>query len=355
MAISMGSFTITDFNDAITLTGYITSNLSKYQIYNPDTGAYSPDYTTSNLVLTPELYVAGTTSNVIATSAVQEVKWYKDNSTTAITTGGSYALSGTKSHILTVKTNILAGAVGCTFTCVVKYLDAASGLVLTYKTDIALTRVSSGGGIADALATTPNGSIFKNGDIASLTAECYLWRGSAKDTTNVTYQWYAQDSSVTTDQGGGTGWKKLTNTDGKYSGVTSAVMTVYPDAVLGVQVFKCIIKDTDSASGSYNQSFMDFVSFTDLSDPILCVIESTGGNAFVNGQGSTTLTARLFQAGVEIDTEGTKYTYKWYKYNSSGTLVTGYGGTGINYKTGKALAVGDSDVSVKATFKCEVE
>lgn len=355
MAVSMGSFTITDFNDAITLTGYITSNLSKYQIFNPDTGDYSPDYTKNNLILTPELYLAGTSSNIITSTEVQEVKWYKDNSDTAITTGGAYALSGTKSHILTVKSNILAGVVGATFTCVVKYLDAASGLLLTYKTDIALTRVSSGGGIADALATTPKGNIFKNGEVVNLTAECYLWRGSNRDTTNVSYQWYAQDTSVTTDQGGGVGWKKLTDTSGKYTGTTTATMTVYPDAVLGVQVFKCIIKDTDSASSSYNQTFTDFVSFTDLSDPILCTIESTGGNAFVNGVGSTTLTARLFQAGEEVDTEGTKYTYKWYKYNSSGTLESDFGGTGVAYKTGKSLAVGDSDVSVKATFKCEVE
>lgn len=355
MAISMGSFTITDFNDAITLTGYITSNLSKYQIFNPDTGTYTPDYTSQNLVLTPELYLAGTTTNVITSAAVQEVKWYKDNSSTAITTGGVYALSGTKSHILTVKGNILAGVVGATFTCVIKYKDDASGLVLTYKTDISLTRVSSGGGIADALATTPNGNIFKNNDISSLTAECYLWRGSNRDTTNVTYQWYAQDPSVTTDQGGGIGWKKLSNTEGKYSGVTSAVMTVYPAAVLGVQVFKCIIKDTDSASSSYNQSFTDFVSFTDLSDPIQCTIESTGGSAFVNGKGSTTLKARLFQAGEEVDAAGSKYTYKWYKYDSSGTLDPNYGGTGISYKTGKSLSVGDADVNVKATFKCEIE
>jgi hypothetical protein len=286
---------------------------------------------------------------------VQSVKWYQDGSTTALTTSGNYALSGTKSHILTIKDNIMAGKTGVKFTCVITYKDATTGLTLTHKEDIDFTRVSSGGGIADALATTPNGNIFKNGDIASLTAECFLWRGSTKDTTSVTYQWYAQDSTVTTSQGGGVGWKKLSDTSGKYTGCTTNTMTVYADAVLGVQVFKCIIKDTDSTSNSYNQEFEDYVSFTDLSDPIQVTIESSGGDTFVNGTGSTTLTARLFQAGEEIDSAGTKYTYKWYKYNKSATLVTDWGGSGVNYKTGKTLDVGSSDVDVKSTFKVEIE
>lgn len=355
MAISFGSFTITDFNDAISLSGYVSSNLSKYQIYNPDNGAYTPDWTSTNLVLTPELYVTGTTDNVIASTQVQSVKWYKNNGTTAITSGTDYALSGTKSHILTIKKNILNGTTGVTFRCEVVYKDDTTGLSLTHKMDIAFVRVSSGSGITDALATTPQGNIFKNNDVPSLTAECFLWRGSTKDTTNVTYQWYAQDSKVTTDEGGGIGWKKLANATNKYAGVTTSTLTVYADSVLNVQAYKCMIKDTDSASNSYNQTFVDFVTFVDLTDPIQCVVESTGGDTFVNGNGSTVLTARLFQNGAEIDTDGTKYTYKWYKYNKSGNLVADFGGTGVNYKTGKTLNVGSADVDVKATFKIEIE
>lgn len=355
MAKAIGSYTIVDFNDAISLSGYISSNSIKYQIYNPDNGSYTPDWSVTNVVLTPELYVTSTSTNIIESTEVQSVKWYKDNSTTEITTGGSYALSGSKNHILTIKSNILAGVSGSKFTCVITYKDATTGLTLTYKTDIDFSRVSSGGGIADALATTPNGNIFKNGDIASLTAECFLWRGSVKDTTNVTYQWYAQDSSVTTSQGGGVGWKKLSNTTNMYSGVTTGTLTVYDDAVDGVQVFKCIITDTDTTSNTYNNTFEDYVSFTDLSDPLQVVVESTGGDTFVNGVGSSVLTARLFQGGVEIDTDGTKYSYKWYCYDKSSNLVTDFGGTGVNYKTGKTLAVGSSDVDVKATFNVEVD
>lgn len=344
MAISFGSFTITDFNDSISLSGYISSNLSKYQIYSPDNDSYEPDWSVTNLVLTPELYITSMPNNIIENAGVQSVKWYKDSESSPISTGGAFELSGSKSHILTVKSNILSSLNGVTFTCVIVYNDSTTGLSLTHKMDISLTKVSSGGGIADALATTPHGNIFKNSSIESLTAECFLWKGSKKDETNVSYQWYAQDT------GEDDGWLLLTDTPNKYTGVKTSTITVYASAVLNVQVFKCVITDTDT-----EQEYQDYVSFVDLSDPIQCIIESTGGDVFKNGAGSTTLKARLFQAGVEIDSAGTKYTYKWYKYDKDSELVPDFGGSGTNYKTGKTLSVGASDVDVKSTFKVEVE
>ena len=52
MSKAQGQFTIIDYNDALTLTGYIGSNLAKTQMYNPDNDSYSPDWTSKNLVLT---------------------------------------------------------------------------------------------------------------------------------------------------------------------------------------------------------------------------------------------------------------------------------------------------------------
>ena len=63
MSKAQGQFTIIDYNDALTLTGYIGSNLAKTQMYNPDNGSYTPDWKTKNLVLTPSLYVIGTTAD----------------------------------------------------------------------------------------------------------------------------------------------------------------------------------------------------------------------------------------------------------------------------------------------------
>ena len=73
MSKAQGQFTIIDYNDALTLTGYIGSNLAKTQMYNPDNGSYTPDWKTKNLVLTPSLYVIGTTADQIATANVTSV------------------------------------------------------------------------------------------------------------------------------------------------------------------------------------------------------------------------------------------------------------------------------------------
>lgn len=356
MAMATGQFTIIDYNDALTLTGFIGSNHPKTQMYNPDNSTYSPDWGSKNLVLTPTLYKMGSTADIIATAQVQNVKWYEVNSgtETLITASSTYALSGTKSHILTVKSNVLAGLPAKDFTCIVTYRDTTTNMDLTYKMGISFSRVVNGGGIADAVAWCPKGNVFKNGDVATLTAEIDLWRGSTTDITNVAYQWYMQDSTVTTDQGGGVGWKKLTDASGKYTGTSSRVLTVYAASVVNYAVFKCSIKDTDSSSNTYNQLFWDSVTFIDNSDPLQITIESTGGDVFKNGVGSTTLKAKVFQAGNEVDSAGTKYTYKWFKYNKDGTLVTNWGGSGVDYKTGKSINIGSADVDVKATFQVEI-
>lgn len=354
MALATGQFTIIDYNDALTLTGFIGSNHAKTQMYNPDNGVYTPNWTSTFLVLTPSLYKLGSTTDIITATEVTAVKWYEAGSSTAITTAGSYALSGTKNHILTIKTNLLATVPAKDWICEVTYLDPTTNLSLTHKMSITFNKVVNGGGIVDAIATSPNGNVFKNTDVATLIAKVELWRGSVIDTTSVAYQWYQQDSTVTTDQGGGIGWKKLVDTTGMYTGTTTDTMTVYDAAVVNYATFKVSVKDTDAASNTYNQFFWDSVSFIDNSDPFQVQVISTGGDVFKNGVGSTTLTARVFQAGVELDAAGTKYTYKWFKYDKNGTLVTDFGGTGVNYKTGKSITVGDADVDVKATFSIEV-
>lgn len=348
MSKAQGQFTIVDLNDAVTLTGFINSNLAKTQMYNPDNDTYTPDWSTTNLVLTPSIYVAGTSTDKITSTEVISVKWYEGSSTTAITSAGNYALSGAKSHILTVKNNVMAGLPGKDFRVEIQYKDPATGLTTMYKTSISFSRVVNGSGITDLLVMTPQGNIFKNGQTDSLTATAQLWRGSAVDTTNVTYQWYQMDSSVDTDQGGGIGWKKLANASGQFSGVTTSTLTIYAGQVDSSAVFKCVAKDTDSASATYNQTFSDTASFVDLSDPIQVIIESTGGDAFKNGEGSTVLTARVYQAGEEIDTAG-EGTYTWSKYDKDGQKVPSFN------KSGKTLSVGSSDVDVKGTFICVVE
>lgn len=357
MAISTGQFTIIDYYDAVSLTGFITSNHPLTQVFNPDNNTYSPNYASSNLVLTPSLFKSGSGVDIIATGAVKSIKWY--DGTTEITNSGSYGVadfaSGTN-RPLSVKANILSGAtVSKTFTVEIIYKDPDTGLDLTYKTSITISRVTNSAGVTVPVVTAPQGIIFKNGS-GTLTAKAELWRGAAIDASAVTFQWYKMDSTVVADQGGGIGWLKLTTTTtgGGVSGYTTDTISIPSSAVDGTGVFKVGIKDTDAGSPTYNQTFYATISFVDQSDPIQIVIESTGGDVFKAGIGSTVLTARLFQNGAEVDTTGTKYTYKWFKRDKDGVLVPGFGGTGVNFKTGKTLNVGGADVDAKATFVVEI-
>ncbi len=329
MAIAAGQITIVDYNDALSLTGFISANQPKTQLYNPDTGAYVPDFTTSNMVLTASLFKLGTSADII--NDAKSIKWH-DGATELTGTTENYTVNG---KTLTIKKNVLSPAKD--YICDVVYTDPNTGLDLEFKMSISLSQVVNGGGIVNAVAWTPNGNIFKNGLITSLAAECTLRRGTGVvDETNVSYQWYKYS--------GGT-WTAMT-------GKTSKTLTVTPADVAGLQSFKCIIKDLDPESNTYNQTFEDSVVFIDQSDPIQIVVESSAGNIFKNGVGSTDLTARLFRAGEEIDIAGTAYTYTWYKRDKDGESAAFAGGG--TTKTGKVLAVGDADVDIKATFTVEI-
>ena len=353
MSKAQGQFTIIDYNDALTLTGYIGSNLAKTQMFNPDNNTYTPDWTATNLVLTPSLYVIGTTEDKIISAEVTGVQWFIGSSSTPITSSGSYALSGTKNHILTVSGNEMAGLPGIDYRCVITYQDPATGLSLPHPLTISFSRVVNGGGIVDLLVTTPQGNVFKNAEVSSLTAKAELWRGSNVDSTNVTYVWAMMDSTVTEtgstgyDPDFGIGWRRLTDTEGKYTGCATATLTLFSAAVDSYAVVRCIAKDTDTASNTNGLAFTDVATFIDNSDPIQVVVTSTGGDIFKNGQGSTTLTAVCYQAGVEIDAAGAG-TYTWTKYDKDGAVDTAWGTGGT--KTGKTLSVGTEDVDTKATF-----
>lgn len=357
--ISTGQITIVDYHDAVSLTGFIGANHVLTQVYNPDNGTYTPDYASSNLVLTPSLFIMGSSSDIITSPNIQSIKWYDAAApTTELTNGTTYGLStftSGQNRPLTIKQNVMTGSTTAkTYICEVVYRDPNTNLDLTYKMSITIQRINNGGGVTVAVASAPNGNVFKNNSGTSLTAKCELWRGNAVDSTSVTYQWYKQDAAAP-DQGAGAGWRKLdATTNYGTSGYTTNTLTIPASAVDGVATFKCVITDTDSTSPTYNQKFSATISFADLTDPIQVTVVSTGGDVFKNGNGSTTLTAKLFQAGAEIDAAGSLYTYKWYKYDQNGNRVTGWGGA-TDYKTGKSITVGGADVDVKATFVVEIE
>lgn len=333
MAVNaVGQITIVDFNDAIALTGYITSSHSSTVKYNQDDGSYNPNFGSTNAVLTPHVFISGggTTDIMADLASVKSVTWKRQ--TNAMTSPGDLTSNEVSSGLsnsgkLTIKANPFSASVySVTYLCTVIYTDPVSRLDSSCTVSFGFNAVAQGQGTAYAEITSEKGYVFKNGEPTSIVLAANLYRGSMKDTTNLTYRWYKYS---------GTAWP--TNTVG-----TGQTLTVTPADVDTLALYRVTIGD--SVNGDSFTS--DPCSITDYTDPLMVTITSTGGNIFKNGSGSSTLTAVVYQNGKEV-TSG--LTYSWTKLNQDGSADSTW-----TAKTTKSITIGSADVSTKATFICTV-
>ena len=125
MAIAYGQITIVDISDLGQLSVYPTSNQPYSVIYDPNASGnnqYNPNWSVNNLKLTPVIYYGN--KEVQPTEAT--VNWYKDSSTTAIT-------SGVSGGILTVNDKTVLSPTGSklvSYTVKVNYSPEGTGATL---------------------------------------------------------------------------------------------------------------------------------------------------------------------------------------------------------------------------------
>jgi hypothetical protein len=341
-AIARGQITLVDLNDAKSLNMYLGCNQAATQIFNKENSSYVPNYPSTPCVITPELYVSGTSTNIIG--QLKGTPTWTINGSSEFTAFG--ATVGTSSPwALTIKSN-MSSVSQMRIECTGVWTDPDTKVDLTVKAMFTLTKTTNAGQLCCAIAYAPNGTIFKNGDITSLKGHCDLWRGSTIDNTQVSYQWQKLVNGI---------WVNLTSANAGYN--TNEV-TIAASDVLNFDSFRCVIKDTDPASGTYNTSFSDILSFADLSDPYVVEISSSTGDKLLNGTGSTTLKATVWQNGNAFSDADSakKFVFTWTKMNSDGTQDTAWGDvTNKTYtKTGQAIVVTASEITNKAIFLCEL-
>ncbi len=335
--IARGQITIVDLNDAVAVTCMLTASQGLTQLYNKDTKAWAPSWASSPYqVITPEAFVAGTTSSVM--SRVTVPKW-TINGASVSEYGGTSAAAAP--YALTLKQN-MASTTSLNIQFTGTYTDPDTGLQTPVKAAITLNKVETGTSSPVLTIQQPQGMDFINDTPATLGMTALFMRGGKEDTTGVTYQWHKQESSGT--------WTKITD-GGGFTGAATKTLTVSRDAVLNFLNLRVDVTDTEAGSATQGSVYSAYASLRDASDPISVVVTSTTGDKIVNGAGSTTLKAELWRAGEEIDTAGTAYTYTWYKHKKDGTADTAWGTTGT--KTGKTLTVAAADVDVKSTFVVE--
>ncbi len=341
--ISRGQITIVDLSDGKSINLYLGSNVAATQIFNKENSTYTPNWTASPyLVITPEVYVTGVSTNQVA--RLKGPPTWKINGSATLTTYGATAATAAP-YALTIKNN-MASYAQMQVECEVIYVDPDSTAETKAKAVITYTKTENAGQLICAIAYAPLGTVFKNDNVTTLKAHCDMWRGSTIDNTLVTYKWYRLGSGV---------WTEITSTNAQgITGYTTNEITIPEAAVLNFESFKCEIKDTDPASGTYNTTVADIISFADMSDPYQVEITTPQGTTLTSGLTSTTLTANCWQNGALLpDSFFTGATCRWRKFNKLGVLDTAWGSSGV--KTGRSITVTRDEVSVAATFTVEID
>lgn len=361
--VASGQITLVDLNDSRQLVSYIGASRAKTVIHNPNDNTYVPNYETSNQVLTPQLFIAGTNTDVA--SQAKSTKWFRQTNSAGTpveitASGGGYTLGTGAVKTLTITSNVLASATTMTYICEMVFTDADTGFDVLTKAEIELVKVTNGQKGSDgekgadgedgrdgvdsvvAMVWTPEGNTLKNSE-GTLKASVTLYKGTT-EVTPTAFKWYYQDPSATTSSGGdadgGNGWRLMKDVASSkgVTGYTTATITIPASAIEGVESFKCI--------ATYDgNKYRDVCTVIDVTDPIVVTI--VGLSTFKNGQGSTELTAKLYRNGAEVDTAGTEYNYSWSIYNSS-NQKTAFS------KTGKTITVSADDIDVRGNVVCEV-
>ena len=364
--ISSGQITIIDLYDAPSLNAWISASQPTTQTYNNTTEVFSPNYTGSAQALTLNLTKAGSTTTLLG-NHVSDIKWTKrvGTTTTEVTstldTNSEYK-SSTNNSVLTTKVNTDKDIATAVWVAEGTWTDPNTNLPVVFSASIDLNVIQLAKASVIANMYAPDGDFFRNNTPASLKINADLYKDGALSKSSRKYKWFVSNPSLETsqDSDAGSGWEKITATSGVKGAVANygfdvettsqGVLTVYPDAVVNSQTFLVVI--TDNSGGTKGTKVKQYLTLKDLDDPIMVVIDSSDGNIIKNGSGSTTLEARLWRNGVEIDTGGTSYIYKWYRWENKESVVFK---DGTKFQTGKTLDVGSEDVNVKTTFKVEVE
>ena len=142
MAIkATGQITLVDLSDSRQLSCYFACNVPKVQIYDPDANTYQPNWTNTNVILTPSLFLNQT--GLPLTSSGLTIEWKRKEGTgseTALTTGET--VSNGK---LTIKQNKLSSVSSglLTYVCYVTYLDPETDNTINISADLAFSLIKN--------------------------------------------------------------------------------------------------------------------------------------------------------------------------------------------------------------------
>lgn len=320
--------TIVDLTDNRKLIVTVSTSKSRQIIYNPNNGSYNPDFSKEPMVLTPELYITGSSTNVIATA--ETVKWYVRPNTLGqripIVNNDTYSIGN--DFKLTISKNIMKDMLTMEFILEVIYKEPDSDFRTTIPHHMELINISMGEtgakgdkGVDSATLSimTPDGTTVRD-TTNSLRLDSKLFVGG-KEVTASSYKWYYSNGSNT-----------VTHSTGKS---TSIGATIIKNSLP-------IFLDATYNGTTYTSS----VTINDISDVYTSII--LGVATFKNGKGSNTYTVKIYRNGEEIDPGGSVYSYEWEKLNSQGVKDTRF------TKKGKTITINASEIDNTNLFNCYI-
>jgi hypothetical protein len=201
--VASGQLTLVDLNDSKQLVAYIGSSRPKTVVYNPNDGTYVPNYSTANQVLTPQLFIAGTATDVAGQA--KSTRWfYQTNGAGALTeitaNGGGYTLGTGAVKTLTISSNVLASNTSMAYICEIVFTDTDTGFDVITKTEIELVKIQNGqkgqdgdDGVNAIMAVltneshvVPTDSAGDNGNFTGANTSVIVYNGSTDDSANWT-------------------------------------------------------------------------------------------------------------------------------------------------------------------------
>lgn len=339
--ISTGQFTIVDQNDAKPIMAFISANGSLQQVYSKDNTVevFTPDWSVlaTNLTLTAAVYVGGV--NVVDGTSITNRKWS--------TTFDGVSISSTKTFVR--NTNFAATDVSQTYFFTCTYTDPVTNIPSRVDAQITLSIVKTGTNAVYVLTSgidviTESDTTVKN--VAVIKAE--LVRSSGTDNSGLQYKWYSISSAglatqlwsgvagvanyglkITTtgspvatasDLGAATFTTAGVTTSTSYTSLVASspgynTLVISENAVTNFQLFRVDVYDSaDNATAVYS----GFFTVSDVSDPYSTTITSSNGDRLLNGQGSTVLTAKVYNGSQEISSY-TGWVFDWFLRSNSGS------------------------------------
>ena len=187
MAIkASGQITIVDLSDSRQLSVYLTSNLPKTQILDQDTNAFNPNWTTTNLVVEPTIFLNQTAVQLNASGLTINYKRRDGSGAEASLTTGE-TVSGGK---LTVNTNVLSSSSSglITYICYIQYIDPQTNQTVYAQADISYSLVKNAS--SARLATISGAQVFKyNGDKTLIGPDSISLTGEIQGVSTIRWQY----------------------------------------------------------------------------------------------------------------------------------------------------------------------